>query len=243
MFIASIISGLKVFTYWETYVGILVYLGIFLIPLIITNLIVKDKESDIGLTVYANVIAPVFQSIAIIACILLLSPIIFGLSVDAAWDYLWKAIALDAGAVLMLVGITIFINIGLIFLTCYIPFFYPFRYLQMILLSVGALIYACRLHSLIHPDIVSIHALNLFPGFEFSAGLLLVSYILAKAGKIVVGYTVAIAAIANDRLRDKFEEGLSTWDELIMYPFATLFSFIPIFTYGAWLGNQIRGGF
>lgn len=52
-----------------------------------------------------------------------------------------------------------------------------------------------------------------------------------------VGMMVAALAVTALELA---QEGIG---QIVMFPIAAIFGFIPVFMYGAWLGAQVRGGF
>ena len=147
MFWDSVLAGLKVLTYWETYIAGLEYLAISLIPLVIVGGVMMKSESGAVVGCLSIFLLPVLQIAAMTVMILTLAPIIFGLAEDAAWSYPWDLITLAPLVFLKLIGILIIAVIVLAF----IPIFGQFQ----------------SLHTLVHGGITLIFIaanFNLYPG-------------------------------------------------------------------------------
>jgi len=127
MFWDSVLSGLGVLLYWETYVAGLEYLAIFFVPMIgITLLIEKNEAIGGAVGCLSMLILPIIQVAAIAIFVLTLAPIIFGFSEDAAWSFPWKIIVMAPGAFIKLVGVLVVAAIILAF----IPFLGQLQSLQ-----------------------------------------------------------------------------------------------------------------
>src|SRR3990172_1360704 len=95
MFWDAIIGGLKVLVHWQTYVAGLEYLVIYMVPMAAVgfimqseNLIGKLPEAAAGgIGCLSIVLLPLLQVAALIVFILTISPIIFGISDQAAWAF------------------------------------------------------------------------------------------------------------------------------------------------------------
>ena len=85
MFRSLVSSSFAIFTYWETYVVILEYLLISLIP---AALFRSRPGLQLG---HLLLLLSLVQALGVLVLILTLSPIIFGVSDDAAWSLPWKA--------------------------------------------------------------------------------------------------------------------------------------------------------
>ena len=105
MFWDSVIAGLNVLTFWETYVAALEYLAIFLIPMFVVGIVI-EKGNRIGATVgcLSMFVLPLFQVAAMIIFVLTLAPIIFGIGVDAAWSFPWAVLTIAPGTFFKMVG-------------------------------------------------------------------------------------------------------------------------------------------
>lgn len=88
MFWNSVAAGLKVLTYWQTYVAGLEYFLIFFIPMVIIGMIMERSEGIAATAGIFNIfLVPVLQVAAMSVFILTLAPIILGLAEDAAWIF------------------------------------------------------------------------------------------------------------------------------------------------------------
>lgn len=228
MFWDSVIAGLKVLTFWETYVAGLMYLAIFFIPMIVVGLIMEKNEGAGALTgCLSMLLMPVVQVAAMAVMILTLSPIIFGFGEDAAWSFPWELMTLEPGAFFKLVGVLVVAAIILAF----IPILGQLQSLQALVLGAIALIFVLGIIDSTNPGIVKGNVVFL-PGFWFSIGLIIIGGILSSVG-------IMVAALVVTAL-DLTQEGIG---QIIMFPIAAIFGFVPVFIYGAWLGAQIMGGF
>ena len=101
MFCDSVIAGLKLLTYWETYIAGLEYLAIFFIPMIIVGMVMERNESAaVAAGCLSMLLMPVLQVAALAVMILTIAPIIFGFAEDAAWSFPWQLITMAPGAFL-----------------------------------------------------------------------------------------------------------------------------------------------
>ena len=228
MFWDSVVAGLKVLTFWETYVAGLEYLAIFFIPMIIVGMVMKKNESAAGVAgCLSMLLMPVLQVAALAVMILTIAPIIFGFTEDAAWSFPWQLITMAPGAFFKLVGVLVVAAIVLAF----IPILGQLQSLQTLVLGGIALMFVLGILDSINPGIVK-GRVDFIPGFWFSVGLIVIGGIMSWVGMMVAAFIVTAIEMAG--------EGLG---QLIMFPIAAIFGFIPVFMYGAWLGAQVRGGF
>lgn len=228
MFWDSVLSGLGVLLYWETYVAGLEYLAIFFVPMIGIGLLM-EKNKAIGGAVgcLSMFILPVIQVAAIAIFVLTLAPIIFGFAEDAAWSFPWKIITMAPGTFFKLVGVLVVAAIILAF----IPILGRLQSLQTLVLGGITLTFVLGLLESINPGVVTIRV-DFIPGFWFSTGLVVIGGLMAWVGLMVAG----LVAVGFER----FGEGLG---QMLVFPIAAIFGFIPVFMYGAWLGAQVKGGF
>lgn len=229
MFWDSVVGGLKVLTYWETYVAGLEYLVIFFIPMIVIGMIMEKSEGVGGVfgCLSSMFLLPVLQIAAMAVFVLTLAPIIFGFVEDAAWSFPWKVIMLAPGAFFKLVSVLIVAA----FVLAFIPFLGQLQSLQTLVLGGISLIFVLGILDSINPGVIKV-GVDFIPGFWFTVGLLAIGGLMSWIGIMVAA--LLVAAI------DMGEEGLG---QFIMFPIAAIFGFIPVFMYGAWLGAQLRGGF
>lgn len=228
MFWDSVVGGLKVLTYWETYVAGLEYLVIFMGPMMLLGLAMgKGGEKGGAIGCFGMLILPVFQVAAIAVFVLTLAPIIFGLSEDAAWSFPWKVITLAPGLFFKLVGVLVVAAI----LLAFVPLLGQLKSLQTLVLGGIALVFVLGILKSVNPELVT-DKLDVTPSFWFTAGLLIIGAVMAWVG-IMVAALLATAV-------EGATEGLG---QMLMFPVAAIFGFIPVFMYGAWLGSQLKHGF
>lgn len=228
MFWDSVLSGLEVLLFWETYVAGLEYLSIFLIPMIVVGLLVEKYETIGGAVGCLSMfLLPIIQVAAVAVFILTLAPIIFGFSEDAAWLFPWQILTLAPGAFFKLVGILVVAAIVLAF----IPILGQLQSLQTLVLGGIALTFVLGILESINPGAIS-NRVDLIPGFWFSVGLVVIGGIMAMVGLMVAGF-IAVSF-------GRYGEAIG---QMLVFPIAAIFGFIPVFMYGAWLGAQITGKF
>jgi len=228
MFWDSVVAGLAVLTYWETYVAVAEYLAIFMLPTVAAGLVMeKNPNSEGGIGCLSMLLLPVLQVAAIAVFTLTLSPIIFGLAHDASWGFPWRVLALAPGTFFRLVGVLVAASIGLAF----VPFLGQLQSLQTLVLGGLSFTFVLRLASTLNPSI-GVERVDLIPSFWFTVGILIISAVLSRVGTV----TAALVATALDQENEGFMQ-------LLIFPVAAMFGFIPVFIYGAWLGAQMRGGF
>ncbi|WP_043131638.1 hypothetical protein [Aeromonas media] len=223
MFWDSVIGGLEVLTFWETYVAGLVYLLIFMVPMALMGLTMKE---GMAAGCVSMLVIPVFQAAAVAVFVLTLAPIIFGFAEDAAWSFPWVVISMLPGMFIKLVGTLVLSAIGVSF----VPLIGQMRSLHTLVLGGIALLFVLKIFGSLYPE-VDLGKLDLLPGFWFTAGLLIIGGLMAWVG------TLAASILATVGSRNS--EGTSM---LLMFPVAAIFGFIPLFIYGAWIGNQLRNG-
>lgn len=74
-------------------------------------------------------------------------------------------------------------------------------------------------------------SIPMWPGFWFVVGLVVIGSALGVLGM----FAASMVAVAID----SWSEGIG---QLIAFPIAAAFGFIPLFIYGAWLARQLHGG-
>ena len=229
MFWDSVIAGLMVLTYWETYIAGIEYLAIVLVPIAIVGLVTRRNDSaTAAFGCLGMFIFPIFQLVGIIVFTLTLAPIILGIGADAAWTLPWTVITLAPGQFLKLLGVLFLTT----FILALIPFINSLDSLGTLVLSAIALMFVVGLIDTINPGFIQEGA-EVIPGFWFCVGLLLVGGVMTWIGIMIPAWLITVTHLADD-------EGMVA---LVMPFFGAIFGFIPAFMYGAWLGAQLRGGF
>ena len=88
MFWDSVVAGLKVLTYWQTYAAGFEYLAIFVIPMVLASLFVnRGGGAAVGVGCLSAILLPLLQVAAVAIFTLSLSPIILDFETDAAWSF------------------------------------------------------------------------------------------------------------------------------------------------------------
>jgi hypothetical protein len=224
------ISGLSVFTYWETYVAALLYLVIFMGPLILVGVAMERAESAAGLIgCLTMLVMPVLQTFALVVFVLTLSPIMLGLKPDAAWTFPWMLAAESPGGMAKMVGILFLAAVVISFL----PLLGRWHSLHTAVLGSLALAFVLAMIEKANPGIAT-GRVALWPGFWFFLGLVVVGSVMAWLGILLAALLSTAFEIAVEPL-----EGVG---QLLMIPVGAVFGFIPVFMYGAYLGAQLRAG-
>ena len=212
----------------QTYLAGLEYIAIYFIPIILIGIVIEKNESTSGfIGCLSMLFVPVLQVAALIVTVLTLSPIIFGISDDAAWTFPWRLITMAPTSFFKLVGILIVAAISLAF----VPILGRLQSLQTLLLGGIALTFVLGIYESLNPGSVGDNV-KLIPGIWFSIALLVIGGALSWAGMLVAAFIIASQKMIG--------EGIA---QLIMFPFVAILGFIPVFIYGAWLGAQVAGGF
>lgn len=225
MFWDSVVAGLKVLTYWEVYVAGLEYIAICYLPLLMViagatmkKSTVFDVVEPINLKVFL-VLMPMIHAAALVVMLVTVTPIVLGLSDDADWMAPWEFVtALPLTFLALVVKLVI-----LAFVFPLIPIVGRLQSLQTLAMGSVALISTVRIVVGYHVDYI--------PDFWFSVGLIVIGGVLSWAGMMLA---VLFASVV-----DRAEYGLG---QLLIFPIAPMFGFVPVFMYGAWLGAQIGGG-
>jgi hypothetical protein len=168
---------------------------------------------------------PFFQVFALVMFVFTMSPIILGLSHDAAWSFPWS---LAIGAPL---GIILYIGkllLAAIILT-FMPIIGRLQTLHTLLLGSFALGAVVNIVGILNPNITA-KSIQFWPGSWFIVVLLLISAFLTLVGTL-------LAALCATLIDLKVKEVLG---QLLSLPISAIFGFLPLFIYGAWLGFQLQ---
>lgn len=225
MFWDSVVAGLKVLPYWEVYVAGLEYIAICYLPLLmVIACAALNKVSVVGVVEPINlkvflILMPTIHAVALVAMLLTVTPIVLGFSEDADWAAPWEFLTLAPRTFLVLV-----VNLVLLaFMFSLIPIVGRLQSLQTLVLGSVALMSTVR--------VVVGDYVDYIPDFWFSVGLIVIGCVLSWAGMMMAALFASVV--------DRAEYGLG---QLLIFPIAPMFGFIPVFMYGAWLGAQIGGG-
>jgi len=226
MFWDAVTGGLRVLTYWQSYVAGLEYLAVYMVPMGIVGLLAMRSEKAAGaIGCLSMLVLPALQVFAIFVFVLTLSPIILGLSQEAAWGFPWVLAFEAPGAVAKFVGLLLIAAL----IVAFIPILGRLQSLHTLVLGAFGLALVLGIIDNANPGYVAKHV-HFWPGFWFALGLLVIGAVLAWVG------TLAAAALAV-----AVESKIEGFGQMLMFPIGAIFGFIPVFMYGAWLGAQLRG--
>ena len=122
MFWDSVLAGLMVMTYWETYIAGLEYLAFYVIPTGIAFIVVGKNEGVGGVVGFLyGFLRPAFQLGGMVVMIFTLSPIILGFAEDAAWSFPWQFLVAEPGKFFLLIVVLSVIGFALIRILFFIP--------------------------------------------------------------------------------------------------------------------------
>ncbi len=243
MFWDSVLAGLMVLAFWETYVAGLEYLAFYVIPTGIAVFAVQKSEGIGGAASYLyTFLRPAFQLVGMAVMIFTLSPIILGFAEDAAWSFPWQLIAAEPGKFFLLIVVLSVIAFALVFIQIFIPIlgglvgpliFIPLlggTALIFLLsdMSILGILDSANLSLWTAPSIVK-GRVDFVPSFWFSIGLIVIS-----------GIMFGIGAMASILFESLVGETNILYELEIIPAMAAMFSFMPVFIYGAWLGAQVR---
>lgn len=232
MFWDSVVTSLDVFTYWETYVAGLEYIVIFFAPVIATGVALQTGGRFVAAAGLLSMVAtPVFQVVAIVVFVLTLSPIILGFNTDAAWSFPWVVMTQAPVAFFILIMMLFVIALILAF----IPILNYLNSLHTLIIGGMALAFTLELINTIDPGTIQ-GQIEYFPGLWFSVGLLVVGGVMAQIGAMV---TAIFMTVFGYRTRDVITQEAGPAMRLFGTISGAILGFIPVFIYGAWLGNQI----
>ncbi|MFC1591341.1 hypothetical protein ACFL43_02335 [Thermodesulfobacteriota bacterium] len=221
MFWNSLLAGLKVLMFWETYVAGLMYLAISFFPIIIAFIISNiNEETGFGFGCLAMLIQPLFHVMALLVVLMTLTPIITGLSNDAEWALPWLCLIKAPIIFVVVVGVLTIVAVVLSFI--------PIVSRILPTLCVGGFAIIFTLPSMERLYSVTINGyVEFMPSFWFLIGLIVVGGLMSVIGIGVAVFFVTMVITDEDLAG------------LLMPPIGAVFGLFPVFMYGGWLGAQI----
>jgi len=225
MFWQSVLNGLSVLLHWQTYVVAIMYLVITFLPFIVLMLAGEKGYELMGKGgCLLTLVQSLLQALAVFVAVCTLFPIMIG-GEEAAWSLPWVVILNAPGRTFLLLVIMLVLSIicGLV------PILGRANSFTMFIVGGFVLAFLTLVMDKVDPEL-GIRNIKLFPGWLTSIGIVTVSGVSSWLGML------ASAALVTVIFRDK--EDIS---QLIMVPLGSMFGFIPIFIYAAWIGLQIAG--
>lgn len=224
MFWSSVFSGLKVFLHWETYVLSIAYFIISWLPLI-PFMFSNDEYfmfTKKGRLLMA--LQPVFIAFGTIILVGSLLPIIIGVGQRASWSLPWILLFRSPLFIVMMASVMI----GMYFLAAMIPILGRSVSFLTLILGGTSLFFFLTIVNKVNPDI-GITEIDPIPGFLTIIGIVIISAIITWIGTLVAAIATTGLAFLSENIA-----------EIIMVPIASIFGFVPVYIYGAWLGLQLN---
>ncbi len=224
MFWSSVFNGLKVFMHWEIYVLGILYLIISWAPLI-PVMFAKNEESAMAKSFWLMMfVQPLFIVFGTFLLVSSLFPIILGYGDDATWSLPWVLMFKSPLAVVILI-VTMLI---MFFISSLAPILGRSTSFVVLIIGGTALLFLLNIMNMGSPEI-GLNGIDPIPGFLTIIGIVIFSAIASWFG-------ILVAAVISTGL-SLFHEGIG---EALMIPICSIFGFIPVFIYGAWLGLQLN---
>ena len=225
MFWPAVVNGLKVLLHWQTYLVALIYIVISFLPVI--AIMFAGNRSDNLMAkggCLVMLIQPLFQALAVFITVCTLFPIMLG-RVEAAWSFPWILIVNIPGRILIILAVMLVISV----VGAFIPILGRANSFIMFIMGGVVVAFLTLIFDKMNPEL-GIRNIQIFPGFLTIIGFVIISGIVAWLG------TLASAAVVTLLLRER--EDIS---QLVMIPLGSVFGFVPVFIYAAWIGLQIKG--
>lgn len=225
MFFDSVAKGAQVFTFWETWVLIVLYIAAVMGAVLLGGALISRGRRILGL-LWMIFGAPTVQVSMSFIVLTILSPIIFGSSSDASWSLplaMLQAVPLSTGKLLLVALIISFILSA--FMGATLPGVVEF--------AVGGTILAFLSKIIVKVAPVFEGAqIEVWPGFLMAAGFVAV----AGALKLVATFTLALAVSVAKIDPEENSESMAAIAASIQFALA----FLPTFMYGGYLALQFQ---
>ena len=223
MFWNAVNEGLAMFTHWETWVCIVVWLMVTGLPrLLVFRAVAGPKESRHIGGIYL-MLTPFIQAISMSLLILTLSPLIFGLGDQAAWRFPWSMMVDAPGPTLKMI-VAVFVAW---LLSRFTPYLNGIAAYRTCFVGIAALVFGIRLVNTSNAVPV-LDRVALWPGYAYALGGLAI-------GAVVVLCANRLAAWLGKRAQS--EPGVPRGTAL--FGIEGVLGLVPVFIYGAWLGEQM----
>ena len=224
MFGNALTSGLQTLGNWETYVSLSGYIALVLITRLGTAAISEKGGCLVGLLAMCS--TALAEAAAMAALVFAMSPLILGTGTTAAWTVLWQVVSSATGSFLRLAGILALIA----FFVGFIPFLGDKFSFHTLVLGGTMLVIMIESFERLHPGTVH-GVVSYVPGIWFSVGLLVIVAVSVFGGALLLTLLETAMKIENKAVSLLFE-----------LPVSGVLGIIPLFVYGAWLGDQLAGG-
>lgn len=218
MFWDSVVHGLSVLLHWQTYVAMLEFVAINLLPNLLFGLAMMRLPYVAAMGCLMPIVLAIFQMLAVFVFVMTLAPIIFGGTDGAAWMFPWTFIGAAPWLAFKLMA-------GLLFVGIVLAFFQMHLFGNAIL---GCLVLAILANGI--GDHFGIAGTS-WPGFWLGVGILAISAVLFVVGAVLAAGITSL-----------FGENGEALGQLVAQPLVSVLMFLPVFIYGGWLLQQGNHG-
>ncbi len=218
----SLYSGLKILTCWEVYVAALGYLVFITFPIVTSCVVMRNRRGAGTCIRCLNMLLPIIHVIAITVSVIVISPIILGVSEHASWSLPVKIAGLapehSIGLIAVLVALAITSSL--------IPVIRKLHSLQTLIIGCISLMSAQIFMSLLVTS-MDFEFEYLIPDFWFAIWIVAVFAVVSTAGHYIARVFLSV-------LKNKFniEKGFA---ELMIFPMKSILGFVPVIIYGTWI--------
>lgn len=226
MFWEAVLNGFRVFTHWELYAAGMAYVALWLAAPGLQYLITSRWERAAGPSGCLMLfVSAALQTLAMIAFVMVLSPIILGFTHDAAWSLPWQMASHSPWGLFKLV-----LKLGLAtFLCMFIPVVGKWDTLQPTVVGSLALLLLVGQLEREQFGVVTHGIQSLSAGFGPAFGFLILGTACAAGGSMVVERILSMMRLVPE------------WLQFAVSVVVTLvLGAIPVFMFGAYLGAELR---
>jgi len=225
MLYETISNGLRVFTYLDTYLAGLEYLAIYYISVLLFGFILLRETAlaqSVGMFGIVFV-RPIFAAAAMVVFVFTMFPIIIGGKEEAAWGFIWSFANSNPYEFARLTGIVILASIGVAF----VPIVGRMVSFTSFVVGGVTLVFAMKTVDSISFG-SSFGGIVYIPDFWFSVGIVVFSAVISWLALMLLAIIFSPLMMVSESL-----------GVIVVAPIASVFGFVPLFIYGAWLSEQI----
>ena len=226
MLIRTLQDGLLSFSHWQIYVVMLVYILITSLPVMFAGFVAAKDKSTASMTTgcLSQLLIRAFQAGMMYFGILVIFPIVIGISDQAAWQ--WPKVYLQKHPIQLLKSVEIiwFVCIAV----SVIPIIGKSKTFATFLPGVLSIAFIASNINLIDPSLLP-KSISYIPNLWISIGYV-----------ILFGFAVWIEVIIAGLVVSFIKNPSITVGEVVHHAIGTIIGFIPILIYGAWMGTNFR---
>lgn len=214
-FFIALKDGCNVLLHWEVYLLTVVYALITSLPVYLND------DSNAKQSVLSSLTSIAADFIATTSLILILSPIILGISGSASWHYPIELITNNPYLIIIAFGIYVFLKI----LSSLIPYIGGYKTIQNLFFGGITVVYVLLDQE--DKGVVKFDGSTIIVPTNYDLlGFVVLSVVCLWVGVILSGVLISI-----------FYRKGTLW-HCLSWSIASIFLFFPLFVYGAWLNNK-----